>query len=63
VKPLNADGSNKYQDNGYFGAVDPTPYMFDDFARDVNTLPMAIEKAAAILQAVVDRMRAVRTSA
>jgi len=61
VKPLNADGSNSQQDNGFFGAVDPTPFMYDDFARDVDVLRSAIEKAAALLQAIIDRMRTVKT--
>lgn len=61
VKRLNADGSNANQDNGYFGGEDPLPLMFDDYARDVNTLRMSIEAVASWLEKWIDRMRAVRT--
>lgn len=61
VKPLNADGSNAQQDNGFFGAVDPRPLMFDIPAVEVNTLRFSIEKIALALEAFIDRMRAVRT--
>jgi hypothetical protein len=62
VKPLNADGSNALPDNGFFGAVDPLPLMFDDRARDVNTQRLAIEKIAAWLEAFTDRLRTIKTS-
>ena len=61
VKPLNSDGSNMYQDNGYFGAVDPTPYMFDDFARDVSIIRSQIERIAEWLAQNIDRLRAIKT--
>lgn len=61
VKPLNADGSNTFQDNGYFGAVDPWPLMFDGFARNVNVLRMLVEKLTALLEALIDRMRMTKT--
>lgn len=61
VKPLNPDGSNSLQDNGFFGAVDPTPYMFEDFARDVDVLRSAIERLTEWLAQNIDRLRAVNT--
>jgi murein DD-endopeptidase MepM/ murein hydrolase activator NlpD len=61
VKPLNSDGTNAQQNNGYFGAIDPLPLMFDDLARDVNTSRKMIESIAAWLDAFTDRLRAVRT--
>jgi len=61
VKPLNPDGSNMFPLNGFFGAVDPTPCMFDDFARDVSVLRSAIEKATELLAQIVDRLRATKT--
>lgn len=61
VKPLNPDGTNKYQDNGYFGAVDPTPYMFDDFARDIDVLRSAIERITEWVAQNIDRLRAIKT--
>jgi murein DD-endopeptidase MepM/ murein hydrolase activator NlpD len=50
-------------DNGFFGRIDPLPLMYSDCAKDVNTLRKTIETAAALLQAWIDRMRAIRTSA
>lgn len=63
VKRLNPDGSNTNQSNGYFGAEDPAPLMFDEFAPNVNKARLAIERLALALEALIDRMRTVRTSA
>lgn len=61
VKPLSADGSNMYPDNGFYGGVDPWPLMFDDFARNINVLRMTIETLASMVEKLIDRMRATKT--
>lgn len=61
VKPLHPDGSNAQPENGFFGACDPLPLMFDEYARDVSLLRQAIERIAAALESLIDRMRSVQT--
>lgn len=61
VKRLNPDGSNMHPNNGYFGAEDPEPLLFDIPAVKVNSLRLWIEKIAATLESLVDTMRESRT--
>lgn len=55
LKPVilkNGQPVNVLQNNGYFGAVDPLPYMHDRFALNVkNTLKIAQEQMALLLEA------------
>lgn len=64
LKPVTLAGGgwvNILQDNGYFGAVDPEPYMENIFAlkiRDIVSAIMSIrEKLAKILDKASDTMR------
>lgn len=63
VKPLNPDGSNMFADNGFFGAVDPTPYMIDGFALKASLMRQAIELLSRYLDALTDKLRTLKTSA
>lgn len=57
LKPLLPSGKNKFQDNGYFGAVDPTPWMHDSFALKFSLLTQLRELAAKLLDMLSDRVR------
>ena len=48
---------NVLQSNGYFGAVDPTPYMIDLFAVKGSTLISLIEQLATALDYWSDKVR------
>lgn len=62
VKRVSPDDMDIYNyDNGYFGAVDPCPLLFSDYAVDVNLLRKSIELASSMLQKIIDSMRALRT--
>lgn len=57
VKETDSRGNTINNNNGFFGAVDPLPLMYDDFARDVNLLRLSLEKAASMLDAISDKLR------
>ncbi|MBX3498099.1 MAG: M23 family metallopeptidase [Alphaproteobacteria bacterium] len=61
VKPLNPDGSNMYQANGFFGATDPTPYMFDEPAVQASFMRQLVEVLARYLDLLTDKMRMIKT--
>src|SRR3990167_3422105 len=56
VKRLNQDGSNRYQENGYFGAEDPSPLLLPMYARDATTLRSILEKLLAAAEALLDKL-------
>lgn len=43
--------------NGYWGALDPLPLMFNESAMRVNTMRLLVEKLALAVEALIDRMR------
>ncbi|MFA5395892.1 MAG: M23 family metallopeptidase [Methanogenium sp.] len=60
-KPLNKDGSNKYQNNGYFGAVDPANYQDvefypDDFILDILNLKQQLTLSEKVIQLLNELM-------
>ncbi|MEK0326571.1 MAG: M23 family metallopeptidase [Nitrosopumilus sp.] len=57
LKQLNSNGDVLNRDNGYFGAVDPTKYMYDDFALDVDKLYKIIEKLKLIIESLIRKLR------
>lgn len=62
IKECDRFGNTLNNDNGFFGAIDPQPLMFDTPAVEVNKFRFIIESAAAVLQKIIDRMRATRTA-
>lgn len=61
IEECDAKGNVLNLYNGYWGAVDPIPLMFDQSAVSVNKMRLLIEKLAALVELLVDRMRVVKT--
>lgn len=49
VKETDALGNTINHDNGYFGAINPYPMMFDEFALQVYALRLYVEKLAQLV--------------
>lgn len=62
VKRLNPDGSNMYQENGYFGAEDPEPLLYEKFALEVSLWRQLRELFARLADALADRARVTRSA-
>lgn len=52
---------NLLQDNGYFGAINPLPYVHNTFALNVSTVNTLLEQIAKILDAISDTLRGLLT--
>jgi murein DD-endopeptidase MepM/ murein hydrolase activator NlpD len=61
IKQCDRWGNTVNKDNGYLGAINPDPLMFDIPAVEVNKLRLAIESIRATLQAIIDRMGRIQT--
>lgn len=57
IKRTDRRGNTLDNNNGYFGAVDPLPLMFDDCAVDINLARKAIELAAQAVDKLADKLR------
>jgi murein DD-endopeptidase MepM/ murein hydrolase activator NlpD len=61
LKEVDKDGRVLNQDNGYFGAVDPVPFMEDSYALDikgvVSTIKLIREKLAILADQIADFLR------
>lgn len=57
LKQLNGNGDVLNYSNGYFGAIDPTEYMYDDYALKVNKLNRIIELLKVAIEKLLRLLR------
>ena len=56
LKETDKFGNTLYNDNGYFGAIDPVPYMENIFALDIKGINSQIKRIRESLAILVDRL-------
>lgn len=60
IKEIDKNGNIMNYDNGFFGAIDPEPLMYSDYAVEINNLRLLIEKLTLQVESLVDWLRARR---
>ena len=61
LKEVDQLGETLNRDNGYLGAIDPAPFMFDTPAFKTGVARMAIETTSAVLDSIASGLRGLRT--